>query len=716
MKNEQTENVKSKKSGNKKILLFLLAVVAVVAVIAIIPKGENSEADANGIKYALNDDKNGYSVVGIKENNVNDTIVIPSEYNSKPVTAISSGAFDCCEKLKSITIPESIVSIGSSAFSFCSSLTEIKYNATACSKVDPNTFNYCGQNGEGIKVTIGANVKIIPDSLFYSKYFDSSPKITEVVFSDGAMCETIGASAFDGCSQLKKIDIPSGVKEIGDSAFKGCGAIVSVTIPDGVTSIKNNTFKDCCGLIDLDLGNGVESIENGAFASCHTLKNVSIGSKLSSFSNYAFSDCGNIETINVSSENVKYHGVNNCLIETAAKKLVLGCKSSVIPTDGSVAVIGHSAFRCSGLQRMNIPACITTIGSYAFEYCAELIEIHIPDSVTVISSGAFRYCEKLARITIPKNVESIGKDSFSGCVDLSIITVASENLRYHSKGNCLIETDKKTLVLGCKNSVIPTDGSVAAIGDDAFYGCAKLTNITIPYKVTTIGFDAFYDCYKLRSIVIPENVVSIGMGAFSNCYNLIEVINKSELDINKGPYSTNGGIGGHAIVVHDGESKIVNKNGFLFITDEDADKNYLIGYEGSNSQLTLPEDYNGETYEIYSYAFEDLNNLKSVNIPKNAVVIGSSAFIGCSELTEVNVSVGVKIIGNYAFDGCDNLISITLPNTIELIVYNAFTGSNITEIKFDGTVAEWNAIEKNTLWNNGLKAEKIICSDGEVKL
>lgn len=111
-----------------------------------------------------------------------------------------------------------------------------------------------------------------------------------------------------------------------------------------------------------------------------------------------------------------------------------------------------------------------------------------------------------------------------------------------------------------------------------------------------------------------------------------------------------------------------------------------------------------------------MNNLKSVNIPKNAVVIGSSAFIGCSELTEVNVSVGVKIIGNYVFDGCDNLISITLPNTIELIVYNAFTGSNITEIKFDGTVAEWNAIEKNTLWNNGLKAKKIICSDGEVKL
>ncbi len=744
MKNEQTENVKSKKKGNKKIFIFLLlAVVIIVAVISIIPKGENVDIDANGIKYALNNDGNSYSVVGIKEDNANASIVIPSEYNSKPVTAIAERAFCLREELKSITIPESIVSIGVNAFSDCRSLTEIKYNATECSKSDYNynIFNYGGQNGEGIKVIVGANVKIIPDYLFYSKYSDSASKITEVVFSEGSVCESIGCSAFENCSSLKTINIPNGivkidsnafkdcsllenvdipstVNDIGVSAFEGCSSIVSVTIPDNLSSIKKDTFADCIGLVDLVIGNGVESIDDGAFSGCNALKNISIGSKLSSLSvGSAFFRCSNIETINMASENTKYHVDNNCLIETATKKLVFGSKNSVIPTDGSVTAIGHSAFRYRGVERMNIPDCIVSIGSYAFEYCSELIEIHIPDSVTTISSGAFRGCQKLTGITIPKNVASIENDSFNECSNLSRINVDRENLKYHSDGNCLIETDKKTLVLGCKNSVIPADGSVTIIGNNAFYGCHNLTNITIPYKVTTIGFYAFSNCYKLRSIVIPENVSSINKDAFSNCYNLVEVINKSNLYIGKGSYSvTYGSLGEYAIVVHEGESKIVDKNGFLFITDEDANKNYLIGYDGNNSNLALPDDYNGETYEIYRYAFEYLDDLKSVDIPKNAVVIGSSSFRGCSQLTDVNIKVGVEIIGNYVFANCDNLKSITLPNTIELIVYDAFQSSNITEIKFNGTVAEWNAIEKNNGWNNGLKATKVICTDGEVEL
>ena len=67
------------------------------------------------------------------------------------------------------------------------------------------------------------------------------------------------------------------------------------------------------------------------------------------------------------------------------------------------------------------------------------------------------------------------------------ITVADGNTVYHSAGNCLIETESKTLVLGCKNSVIPTDGSVTSIGEYAFYGCTSFTSVTIPSSVTSIG-------------------------------------------------------------------------------------------------------------------------------------------------------------------------------------------------------------------------------------
>ena len=90
----------------------------------------------------------------------------------------------------------------------------------------------------------------------------------------------------------------------------------------------------------------------------------------------------------------------------------------------------------------------------------------------------------------------------------------------YNSGNCLINKKTKTLVEGCDNSVIPTDGSVTSIGDYAFYGCSGLTSITIPSGVTSIGDWAFYDCSGLTSITIPVGVTSIGYYAFEGCNSL----------------------------------------------------------------------------------------------------------------------------------------------------------------------------------------------------
>ena len=86
------------------------------------------------------------------------------------------------------------------------------------------------------------------------------------------------------------------------------------------------------------------------------------------------------------------------------------------------------------------------------------------------------------------------------------ITVQSGNTKYHAAGNCLIETESKTLILGCKDSIIPTDGSVTSIGNNAFRNCTSLTSITIPNSVTSIGNNAFYGCTGLTSIVYTGTV------------------------------------------------------------------------------------------------------------------------------------------------------------------------------------------------------------------
>ncbi len=120
-------------------------------------------------------------------------------------------------------------------------------------------------------------------------------------------------------------------------------------------------------------------------------------------------------------------------------------------------------------------------------------------------------------LNIPDSVTSIAQTAFKGCSEITSIQVTAGNTHFRSEGNCLVEAQTKTLVLGCQNSIIPPDGSVAYINDYAFCGCSGLESITIPESVTSIGEYAFCGCSALASITIPESVTSIGEYAFCGC-------------------------------------------------------------------------------------------------------------------------------------------------------------------------------------------------------
>ncbi len=150
--------------------------------------------------------------------------------------------------------------------------------------------------------------------------------------------------------------------------------------------------------------------------------------------------------------------------------------------------------------------------------------VEIPSSVTSIESFAFRWCSDVESIYIPASVNSIGYYAASHCCSLEKLEVDKNNPKYFSKGNCVIDSERGALVLGCQSSIIPDDGSVTSISDFAFAGCVALDSITIPCPINKIWDYAFDGCYNLESIALPDSLSYIGSHVFDGCENLESIV------------------------------------------------------------------------------------------------------------------------------------------------------------------------------------------------
>ena len=165
---------------------------------------------------------------------------------------------------------------------------------------------------------------------------------------------------------------------------------------------------------------------------------------------------------------------------------------------------------------VELPDGITEIRDSEFSGRENMKSIVIPNSVTKIGSSAFSGATSLLEIRISKYVTEIGNNPFANASSLSSIIVDPDNPKYHSDGNCLIETSTKTLISGCRNSTIPADGSVTIIGRSAFLNVLKGTSIVLPNTIIRIEASAFQSNQSLKSITLSNNLEYIGQGAFSN--------------------------------------------------------------------------------------------------------------------------------------------------------------------------------------------------------
>ena len=233
----------------------------------------------------------------------------------------------------------------------------------------------------------------------------------------------------------------------------------NIVVPDVVTKIDENAFSGCSSLTSVTIPETVTSIASGAFSGCSNLMIcVKAETKPSGWdSNWNPDNC------------LVYWGfvdATDCLIFNS--------------------INDDTAYEIRGIKE-----------SYKTKNISFIIpNVYNSKRVTSIGAAAFSCCG-LTSITIPNSVTSIGTFAFDNCSGLTNITVESGNTKYHASGNCLIETATKTLIAGCNNSVISTDGSVTSIGGKAFFCRSSLTNITIPDSVTSIGWWAFWGCSSL---------------------------------------------------------------------------------------------------------------------------------------------------------------------------------------------------------------------------
>ena len=210
-------------------------------------------------------------------------------------------------------------------------------------------------------------------------------------------------------------------------------------------------------------------IAQDAFLSCNKLANINIPENVTTIYGTAFQGCSGLERITVSDGNTKYQSINNCIIDTINHTLVVGCNTSIIPTDGSIKVIGTSAFHTRiGLTRAIIPEGVTEIQNLAFTSCAALTDIELPTSLVYIRPMAFYGCG-MSEIDIPDSVQEIGMYAFHECDNLTTVTLGSGIQTMHQS------------VFGTANTTIQTINVPWAEGEVAGAPWGA-TNATINYN------------------------------------------------------------------------------------------------------------------------------------------------------------------------------------------------------------------------------------------
>ena len=620
--------------------------------------------------------------------NLNNVIFGPASQ----ITSIGSESFRELTKLTSIVIPASVTSIGQNAFVNSPLLSSVTFENTVEKPSKLTTIDYSAFGGTAIaSLTIPNSVTTIGNSSF-----SGCNKLVTVTFEETSKVSLISSNCFSSCSSLTGIDIPNSVTAVGSDAFRDCIKLSSVKLPVNAsfTSLSSGVFRGCGLLTNIVIPETVTTIKDFAFYNCD-LSSITIPASVATFSNNnVFAGNNNVLTIVINSSKCLNLSVLKCSLtpltsvtfNAAEAILDTVCKAfpnlSTVILGPAITSIGSESFReLPKLISISIPASVTSIGQNAFVNSPLLSSVTFentvekPSKLTTIDYSAFGGTA-IASLTIPNSVTTIGNSSFSGCNKLVTVTFEETSKVSLISSNCFSSCSSLT--------GIDIPNSVTAVGSDAFRDCIKLSSVKLPVNAsfTSLSSGVFRGCGLLTNIVIPETVTAINNFAFYNC-DLSSITIPASV-ITGGSELFNGNKNVKTIVI--------NNSLFLNVS--------LLGLGNGLAKVeTATFDAVGAIADI-AY----LPNIKSLIIGSKITGIGANAYSTCRLLTSVTFSPNsqLKIIGTSAFNNCSALTSIVIPKSVTTISQSAFNGCTLlTSVTFEKD-SQLNFIDYSAFSNSGL--------------